>query len=139
MTHAFHDRLEGYDPRQILHDGCPECEGRGKDLRSAFAHMDTETFARAWQRAFDLNASNGNHDVGRESAAEADLLLVIYAIQVNLERRGFPLDGRVPNPHYEPIVGGFGEVADIKDRLLRPDPYQSIEQEHWRRHDEGRS
>ena len=124
MTHSFHDRLDGYDPRQILVDGCSECEARGADLRSAFAHMDTQTFTRAWRRAFDINASDGSHDVGRESAAEADLLLVMYAIQVELQRRGIPLDGSVPHgpPPDQPL-----------------DLYQSIEQERWRRHDEGGS
>ena len=97
MTHSFHGALEGYDARQILVDGCHECEERGRDLRSAFAHMDTETFTRAWRRAFDINASNGSHDVGRESHAEAELLLVLYAIQVELQRRGIPLDGNVPS------------------------------------------
>lgn len=97
MSHVYHDALEGFDERQILHDLCPECEARGRDLRSALAHMDTETFTRAWKRAFDINASNGSHDVGRESHAEADLLLVLYAIQVELQRRGIPLDGNVPS------------------------------------------
>lgn len=124
MPHAFHDRLEGYDPRQILHDHCGECEARGRDLRSALAHMDTETFTRAWRRAFDINASNGSHDVGRESHAEADLLLVLFAVQVELQRRGVPLDGNVP-------------AGPLLDKPL--DSYRSIEQEHWRRHDEGRS
>ena len=96
MTHVYHGALEGFDERQILYDGCPECEERGKNLRSAFAHMDTQTFTRAWRRAFDINASDGSHDVGRESAAEADLLLVLFAIQVELQRRGIPLDGNVP-------------------------------------------
>jgi hypothetical protein len=125
VTHVFHNALEGFDERQILHDGCHECEARGRDLRSALAHMDTETFTRAWQRAFDINASNGSHDVGRESHAEADLLLVLFAVQVELQRRGVPLDGSVP--HGPP-----------PDESLS-DPYRSIEQERWRQHDEGRS
>jgi hypothetical protein len=124
VTHVFHNALDGFDERQILHDGCPECEQRGADLRSAFAHMDTETWTRAWQRAFDINASNGSHDVGHESHAEANLLLVLYAVQVELQRRGIPLNGRMPQgpPPDQPL-----------------DLYQSIEQERWRRHDEGRS
>ena len=97
MSHVYHDGLEGFDERQILYDGCPECEHRGSDLRSAFAHMDNHTFARAWRRAFDMNASAGSHDVGRESHAEAELLHVLFAIQVTLERYGVPLDGTVPS------------------------------------------
>ena len=115
-------------------DGCQECEARGRDLRSALAHMDSETFTRAWRRAFDLNASHGSHDVGRESHAEANLLLVMFAIQVELQRRGVPLDGNVPSS--PPPVGEFGLPDDIP---LPDDPYRSIEQAKWRRHDEGGS
>jgi hypothetical protein len=97
VSHTFHDALAGFDERQILYDGCSECEERGRDLRSAFAHMDEKTFERAWRRAFDLNASDGSHDVGRESHAEANLLHVLFAIQVVLQRRGIPLDGSVPS------------------------------------------
>ena len=123
MSHTYHEGLDGYDERQILHDGCPECEHRGKDLRAGFAHMDSATFSRAWRRAFDMNASDGDHDnVGRESHCEADLLHVLFAIQVELQRRGIPLDGNVPTG----------------TPTLMPDPYASIEQERWRKHDEGR-
>ena len=87
--------------------------------------MDTETFTAAWQRAFDINASNGSHDVGRESAAEADLLHVLFAVQVELQRRGIPLDGNVPE-------------GPPPDESLS-DPYRSVEQERWRKHDEGGS
>ena len=97
MSHTYHDALEGFDERQILHDGCPECEARGKDLRLAFAHMDPNTFERAWKRAFDLLACDDVAAVGRVSTAEADLLSVLYALQVEFERRGLEL-GTLPEP-----------------------------------------
>lgn len=96
MTHTFHDALEGYDSRQILHDSCEECEQRGADLQVALAHMDGPTFARAWQRAFDLNT--GAKATGRISQAESGLLSVLFAIQVEFEHRGLAFDGKVPGP-----------------------------------------
>ena len=51
MSHVFHDALDGFDARQILHDHCPECERRGKDMPMALAHMDNDRFRKAWRRA----------------------------------------------------------------------------------------
>ena len=96
MSHTYHDALEGFDARQILHDGCHECEARGTDLQSALAHMDGPTFARAWKRAFDLNT--GAEATGRISQAESNLLSVLFAIQVEFEHRGLPFDGKLPEP-----------------------------------------
>lgn len=98
MSHDYHPRLPGYDERQILKDGCAECEERGKDLRSAFAHMDDSTFERAWKRAFDDYASNGGgYDaVGPTSQAERDVLGALWAVMLAFERRGFPLTGVPP-------------------------------------------
>lgn len=99
MTHTFHRALPGFDSRQIWHDGCPECEARGRDLRSGLANLDTETFARAWKRAFDLYASRGGGYLatGDISRAEGELLNVLWGVQVNLSRFGQPLNGEVPN------------------------------------------
>jgi hypothetical protein len=96
-THSYHNGLEGYDARQILHDRCAECEHRGRDLVSALAHMDNEVFARAWKRAYDWLASTGDYNaVGPVAFAEVDLLNVLWGIQVILERLGVPLNGQVP-------------------------------------------
>jgi hypothetical protein len=99
MSHVYHDALEGFDARQILHDGCGECEHRGKDLREALAHLDSNNFHRAWRRAFDLWASHGDHNaVGPVSHAEQDLLTALWGIQVHLQREGYTLDGDLPVP-----------------------------------------
>lgn len=93
MSHVFHDGLPGYDPRQILHDGCGTCEERGADLSLALANMDKQTFARAYKRAYDWQASGGDHNsVGAISSAEAQLLRVLWGVQVQLQGFGPELD-----------------------------------------------
>ena len=99
MSHAYHEGLPGFDARQVLHDGCPECEYRGDHLDAALAHMDNDSFARAWKRAYDWKASRGGGfaAVGETSDAERPLLNVLWGVQVILERLGQPLTGEVPN------------------------------------------
>ena len=99
MSHVCHEALDGFDERQILYDGCPECEARGDDLQLALAHMDTFTFERAWKRAFDLHVRDDTRVVGPVSYAESDLLAVLYALQVEFARRGIEL-GTLPEPVY---------------------------------------
>jgi hypothetical protein len=80
-----------------LYDGCTECEVRGKRLDMALAHMDDETFARAWKRAYEWKVGSGVIDVvGPISDAEYDLLNVLWGLQVILGRFGVPLNGEVP-------------------------------------------
>jgi len=104
-AHDYHGAHENYDERQILHDGCGECEYRGKHIESALAHMDRDTFARAWERAYNLKASDGDHDVvGPVADAEVDLLNVLWVVQLHLQRLGWkwltysPAAGRKPVP-----------------------------------------
>jgi len=86
-AHIYHEALAGYDERQILHDGCQECEYRGKHLDSALYHMDSSTFRRAWQRAYDLHSADGKHEnVGQVSNCERELLDVFWGIRVRLEK-----------------------------------------------------
>jgi len=102
-AHLYHEALAGFDERQILHDGCQECEFRGRNLSNALAHMDPTRFAAAWKRAYDVNASDGDHDaVGPLSHAENDLLDVLWGIQVHLQRSGYQLDGRLPQQTRRP-------------------------------------
>jgi len=91
MTHIYHPDLPGYDPQQIIHDGCPECEYRGEDIVRALANLDPPTFARAWKRAGELQADG----LPNASATELPLLKVLAAIEVQFERRGCPL-GTIP-------------------------------------------
>jgi hypothetical protein len=88
MSHDIHKG----SPRQILQDGCRECEQRAKDVHVAIAHLDTKMFAFAWHRA----AAWQQHGGGDISNAEAPLLRALWAVQVQLEQRGFPI-GQVPS------------------------------------------
>ncbi len=92
--HDYHDELKGYDPRQIWHDGCAECEERGKSLPYTLGNLDNESFVRAWERA---TAWNLDHDtVGHISDAERVLLETLWAMQVAFQRLcGLPL-GALP-------------------------------------------
>src|SRR5581483_9774336 len=100
MSHSFHQGLDGFDERQILHDGCPECEERGEDVAKAIGYLDDERFERAWRRAFHWKASSGggHATTGPISYAETDMLEALWAVQVQLERRGHPLGQLPPNP-----------------------------------------
>lgn len=86
-THDYHPALAGFHPDQILHDGCEECEERGRDLSLALAHLDSANFRRAWLRAADLRASTppSGSRATDVSKAEAPLLDALWAIQLHFE------------------------------------------------------
>jgi hypothetical protein len=95
--HEYHEGLPGYDPSQIWHDGCGECEARGADPQWGMGHLDRERFARAWARAADCNRMTTEDDYRPTmSKAEEPLLAMFWRIQVMLERNcGIPL-GTLP-------------------------------------------
>jgi hypothetical protein len=97
MVHTYHPSLTGYDKRQIFHDRCKECERRGGNVGLALKFMDDDVFARAWKRAFNWQASNGDREaVGSVSNAERPLLESLWFVQLQLAKREFPLDGNMP-------------------------------------------
>lgn len=87
MVHGPHENQPGYHPDQILHDGCAECEDRGRHITAALNAMDRGRFAAAWERAAEWNRSG----LDSVSHAERDLLAVLWLIQVKLESRGVPI------------------------------------------------
>ena len=87
--HSYHDDLPGFDKRQILHDGCPECEHRGENPRKALAHMDNPTFRRALARAIDWQSSTGAGGAAlRISGAEARVLEILWIVALSMARVG---------------------------------------------------
>jgi hypothetical protein len=102
--HEYHDRLLGYDKRQIWHDGCPECEARGEDPANNLGTLDRARFAYAWQRAYAWNADPcPDVGLGPISHAERDLLTLLWRFQVALERNCDIPIGQLPArlPHWE--------------------------------------
>jgi hypothetical protein len=85
-VHDYHEGLPGYHPDQLLHDGCAECEARGKDVATAIGHLDRTNFIRAWARAADWNKGRLNDSA--VSKAEAPLLRVLWALEIKFEPRG---------------------------------------------------
>jgi len=87
MSHAYHEGQPGYSETQILHDGCGECKQRSNAVWMAINYMDYITFAAAWKRAVEYERG-GLDDV---SAAELPVLRALWAVAVQLERRGIPI------------------------------------------------
>lgn len=96
MSHAYHDGLPGYSPDQILHDGCGECEYRASRDDHGIGSLDRQNFARAWKRAADWNVFPPDLATAPTIAkAERPLLSALWAVQLQLERRGIPI-GELP-------------------------------------------
>lgn len=93
MSHDFHENLPGYSPDQLLHAGCGECDRRAASPDGGLAHLDPVRFAQAWHRAALWRQGGGGlPDLDR---AEVRMLAALWAVQVQLEPRGF-LVGIVP-------------------------------------------
>lgn len=90
MSHDYHQGLDTYHRDQILHDGCAECEYRAEHPETAIANLDVGNFERAWARAAAWQTGNGD---ARDtlSRAEVPVLRLLWAVQVQLERRGVPV------------------------------------------------
>lgn len=91
MSHDHHEGHPGFSPQQILKDGCGECGERSKNVWLAINYLDQVAFAKAWARA----AAYERGELADVSAAEVPLLRALWAIQVQLEGRGFAI-GAVP-------------------------------------------
>jgi len=91
MIHDYHEELPGYDPAQILHDDCAECEKRSEHQDHGISNLDRPTFAHAWDRAAQWNQLG----LSGVSYAEVPLLNTLWAVQVQLERYGQPI-GTLP-------------------------------------------
>lgn len=92
-VHSEHTTLDGYDPEQLLHDGCDECEYRGENPALAISNLDPARFLRAWERA----GTKQLHGLRNASRAELPMLDALSAVQVQLERVGWEI-GLMPRP-----------------------------------------
>jgi hypothetical protein len=87
MSHDFHERLPGFDPQQILVDGCRECEARSQRNDHGISSLDPDRFAAAWLRAQELETEG----LDNLSAAERPLLLTLSSVQIAIGRAGWTL------------------------------------------------
>ena len=85
--HDFHDALPGFDERQILHDGCAECEARGRSRNLGLSYLDAGNARRAMTRAI---AWGHGANVGPLSAAEGPLLDMLWAVHCVYEGQVIP-------------------------------------------------
>lgn len=85
--HDYHEKLPGFHPEQILHDGCRECEERAESKDGGISHLDTANFGRAWLRARAWNTFG----LSNVAAAEVPMLSILWSVYVQLERRGVAL------------------------------------------------
>jgi hypothetical protein len=83
MTHDYHQGLEGYVEGAIFQDGCEECEFRAKSF--LIGHMDSQTWARARERALKLGSSG----LDKVSHCELPVLQVIGDV-LRMERANQP-------------------------------------------------
>ena len=93
MSHDPHHSIPGYSPAQILVSGCRECAAISASRDCGLSHLDSRTFARAWERAAQWNGMGGGLD--DVSVAEAPLLSVLWALELKLQPLGWPL-GELP-------------------------------------------
>ena len=87
MMHAYHNALPGYDERQIWHDGCEECEARGKSVPASVRYLDDDRLERAYSRA-GAWAKDDWTDLGNLSDAELPLLRFLEGVIVVNRRLG---------------------------------------------------
>ena len=106
--HDDHLSLTGYDPDQIWHDGCEECEHRGRRPEEGMMTFDRDTLEKAWTRSARWNRQETENDVYPTlSEAERPLLTLLWRMQVLLERNcGVPIGvlpgaGAWSNPYSE--------------------------------------
>lgn len=101
MSHDFHDGQPGYSPAQILHDGCQECRDRGRYPWQAILRLDPLRFAYAWHRAAQFERG----ELADVCATEVPVLRVLWAVQIRLEERGFP-------------IGVLPDARDVQEVML---------------------
>ena len=88
MTHVFHDGLPRYDARNLLHDGCPECEERSREPMLGILNLDPANLHRLWTLMVALKYDG----VYKWQPSDATLRLVqaAYEVSVVMQRGGMP-------------------------------------------------
>jgi hypothetical protein len=87
MSHDFHERLPGFDPQQILVDGCRECEALSRRLDHGISSLDPDRFAAAWERAQQWQTKG----LATISDAELPLLDTLHSVRLAAGLAGWGL------------------------------------------------
>jgi hypothetical protein len=77
--HAYHEKLPGYSPNAILHEGCEECEARAGI--HGLAYLDWKNSRRVVERAIRWR----NDGLSDTNATEIKLLADVWTMLVWLE------------------------------------------------------
>jgi hypothetical protein len=86
VSHVYHDALPGFDPGNIWHDGCPECEDRAADPLDGLSSLGYRNARQAWADMLAAKWSSGEGLSRNVSVCDTRLLNALYAIAVFLER-----------------------------------------------------
>jgi hypothetical protein len=92
MSHVYHDMLPGYDGRNVLHDGCPECEERAKDGIEGVLALDDSNVRALWRGMMATRWSGGPglEEDRRLSRCDSRLYNQLYYVGILMERAGIP-------------------------------------------------
>ena len=102
MMHDHHSSLPGYDPQQIWHDGCQECEHRGNTMPRSLGTLDTTNLRRAWDRSRALRAAFWDADAEEALAVStAERPLLAFMNEAYLVTRAL---GLLPNDDLDNFV-----------------------------------
>lgn len=86
MMHALHERLPDFDPRNILHDGCDECEERAQKPLDGLTYLDHRNFRQAWADMLEAKWSGGKGLDRNVSRCDWLLMNALYTVAVLMER-----------------------------------------------------
>lgn len=86
MSHSYHEGLQGFDARNLLHDGCTECEDRARRPLETLCNLDRGQFARAWAQMLDAQWTGGKGAPAHVSRCDLRLAVDLYLVAVMLER-----------------------------------------------------
>lgn len=87
-VHAYHDGLAGFDPRNVLHDGCEECESRAAAGIDGVLALDGANRLQLWDDMLAYEWGTGV-SIGRNpSRADHRVMRTLYLVAVLMEGFG---------------------------------------------------
>lgn len=90
--HAFHEGLSGYDERNVLHDGCEECEERSQHGLDGLLALDAANQSTLWRYMRAQEWADGEGLAHQPSGCDSRMMRLLYLVAVFLERAGIRPD-----------------------------------------------